>query len=78
MTPSELLRLVKSEAEQLPLDFDRAYEFGWFVRPFTADEIDQHPDRERIVATVDALSRWLVAEAIAKVLFDLREQEREP
>jgi hypothetical protein len=49
---------------------DAADRPDWFHRPFTRDEIDQHPDRERLLSTLEAVAseavrQWCAMQAMA-------------
>jgi hypothetical protein len=59
----------------LPVDalLDRARGRGgrWFHRPFSADEIREHPDADRLVATIEAA----VQAALAVVQEDAGEKQ---
>jgi hypothetical protein len=37
------------------IDIEAAAVPGWYYRPFSRDEIEAHPDRERIMATIEAV-----------------------
>jgi hypothetical protein len=64
MTASEALKHVEQYVRWADIDLDQAQRPHWFYRPFMPEEIDAHPERERILATVKAAAEELMKEAI--------------
>jgi hypothetical protein len=62
MTAEELIAALRY---QCSLDLDAAFRSGWFHRPFTTEELNEHPDSPRIWATIEAVVDHLLVEAKA-------------
>jgi hypothetical protein len=65
MTAAEALKLVRQYVAWAEIDLERAQRPDWFFRPFTPEETDAHPERERILATAKAAAGELVHAAIS-------------
>jgi hypothetical protein len=64
----DLRRDLLDEIEHRQVDLNRCQRPGWWHRPFTAAELAQHPDRERIYAMVEAAAAQLIRLAIDAVI----------
>jgi hypothetical protein len=62
---SDALGQIKFEALHGEIDLDSAYRSGWWHRPYTAEELNAHPDKERILATIEAVVRAKINYAFA-------------
>jgi hypothetical protein len=71
----EIAEAIKDGSRYAALDFDSFFagRSGWWHRPFTQEELDEHPDGERIQATVEAALRDIVDQVCALVAYDLED-----
>jgi hypothetical protein len=57
-----------AEVERRRVDLSRCERPDWFIQPLSALGLAQHPDRERIRATIEVVAAHLVALAIDAVI----------
>jgi hypothetical protein len=60
--PKEVIEAIELYAYCAKIDFDSFNSAcsGWWHRPFSSEELDAHPDSERIKATVEAAVRDVI------------------
>jgi hypothetical protein len=75
MTALEILKHLERYAQWAEVDLLEVQRQEWFHRPFAPEEIDAHPDGERILATAKAFAQELVKEALADARIDLGADE---
>lgn len=71
MVLKDLLSEVDLYAYDAESVLDRPEGRGWWHRPFTREEIEVHPDRERIVATLELLSDRMLKELRVQLKSDI-------
>jgi hypothetical protein len=64
MTANEALKRVREYVRWADIDLDQAQRPHWFHKPFTPEAIDAHPERERILATIQAAAEELIKEVV--------------
>ncbi|MGH6895756.1 MAG: hypothetical protein ACREJ5_04315 [Geminicoccaceae bacterium] len=67
---ADLLAGVRAEALYGATDLESSARPAWFYRPFSSEELDRHPDRERILATIEAVVRDRLDYAFAIAVLD--------
>jgi len=64
MTVNEVLKHVREYILCTDVDLDQAQRPNWFYKPFTPEELAVHPDRERILATAEAIAEEMIEAAV--------------